>query len=464
MTDTLSPPVRIGKLAIGALAILALSAGTLQSVVDPALPLLQRELGIGPAAGALVSIMVLITGAVVTPIAGKLGDRYGGKRVLVRLMAVVAAGGVVSALAPNLPVLLLGQVLQGAMIGALPLSFILVRKYLPPEMSQVAIGVVTGMFVGGGMVGMLMAGPVANALSWHWMFALPALVMAVMTLIVHQAVPHDPPAGSDARIDWPGMALFGAKLVALVLGLKIASSSAVPLLAVTAVVVVVAILGTGWVAVERRATSPMVDLRMLAMPAVWRPCVFTFLISFGSAGAIFLVPQLFAVPADTYGFGAGTTDIGLFLLPAAIAGTVAGPIAGIATRRFGSRAVAFAAIAVAGSMLITVGFLHDALWQVIAAKALISLAAGIGTTAMLAGTAITVDEGDTGIATSLLMVARVVGTAIGVQVCGAILAAWTQPGADYPDESAFLTGFVVAGVVTALSALIVRFMRKGAQA
>ncbi|TWE28865.1 MFS transporter [Prauserella muralis] len=133
MTTTPHPPISVGKAAIGALGILAVATGALESVVTPTLPLLQRELDMSPAEGALLSIVLLVTGALITPIAGKFGDRYGGKRVLIRLMAVVCAGGLVSALAPNLPVLLCGQVLQGAMVGALPLSFILVRKHLPPR-------------------------------------------------------------------------------------------------------------------------------------------------------------------------------------------------------------------------------------------------------------------------------------------------------------------------------------------
>ncbi|WP_352396738.1 MFS transporter, partial [Kineosporia sp. NBRC 101677] len=105
------------------LGFLALALGTLQSVVEPALPLLQNELGVSPAEGALVANTLLVTGAVLTPVVGKLGDRYGGRRVMVWLMAVVSAGGLLAAIAPSLPVLLLGQLLQGAMVGALPLSF-----------------------------------------------------------------------------------------------------------------------------------------------------------------------------------------------------------------------------------------------------------------------------------------------------------------------------------------------------
>ena len=161
--------------------MLAVATGALESVVQPTLPLLQRELDMGPAEGALLSILLLITGALVTPFAGKFGDRYGGKRVLIRLMAVVSVGGLVSALAPNLPVLLVGQVLQGAMVGALPLSFIVVRKHLPAGESKVAIGVVSGLFVGGGMLGTLLAGPVAEGLSRHWMFAIPTIAVIVAT-------------------------------------------------------------------------------------------------------------------------------------------------------------------------------------------------------------------------------------------------------------------------------------------
>ena len=131
--------------------MLAIATGALESVVAPTLPLLQRELDISPAdRGAAQHRARSSPARSSRRVAGKLGDRYGGKRVLIRLMAVVSAGGLVSALAPNLPVLLLGQVLQGAMVGALPLSFILVRKHLPAGESKVAIGVVSGMFVGGG--------------------------------------------------------------------------------------------------------------------------------------------------------------------------------------------------------------------------------------------------------------------------------------------------------------------------
>ncbi|MET8842125.1 MFS transporter [Streptomyces rubiginosohelvolus] len=462
MTTTHAPARPIGKAAVGALGALAVSTGALESVVTPTLPLLQRELDMSPAEGALLSIVLLVTGALITPIAGTLGDGYGGKRVVVRLMAVVCAGGLVSALAPNLPVLLLGQVLQGAMVGALPLSFILVRAHLPAGESKVAIGVVSGLFVGGAMAGTLAAGPVAEGLSRHWMFALPTFAVIGATVLVHRLMPHDPPRRTDgAGIDWPGLVLLSGTLVTLMLVLGLGADLVAQPLVFLGLVVLLAAFGTGWVAVERRAASPMVDLRVLTRPAVGKSCVLTFLICVGTSAATYLVPQLFAVPSDTYGFGASATAIGFFLLPGALAASLAGPISGIGVRRLGSRAVV-----AAGVLLMTVGLLglaaaHTEIWHLVLGKALVALANGLCVTAMVTRTATSVDLGDTGIATGLVLVTRVIGFAVGVQVTGAILTAGTPAGAEIPAESAFVAGFVLAAAVTALSLLVVRTMSKG---
>ncbi|NJQ01302.1 MFS transporter [Streptomyces zingiberis] len=465
-TTSLAPPLRIGGAAVGALGALAVATGALESVVTPTLPLLQRELGMTPAEGALLSVTLLVTGALVTPVAGKLGDRYGGKQVLVRLMAVVCAGGLVSAVAPSLPVLLLGQVLQGAMVGALPLSFILVREHLPAGEAKVAIGVVSGLFVAGGMAGTVAAGPVAEGLSRHWMFALPTIAVTGATLLVNRLMPQDPPGRSadGAGTDWPGLLLLSGSLVTLMVVLAMAPGLGSQPLALGALLVLLGVFVTGWAAVERRAAAPMVDLRMLARPEVWKACVLTFVVCAGTAMAVHLIPQLLAASGDGYGFGAGATEIGFFLLPGAVAASLAGPLSGLGARRLGSRAVVATGIALMVTALFALSAAHFEVWHLVVGKVMISLANGLCVTALVAATATSVDRRDTGIATGLVLVTRVVGFAVGVQVSGAVLTAGTPAGSDVPAEPAFVTGFVTAAAVTALSLLVVRTMAKGAKA
>jgi predicted MFS family arabinose efflux permease len=119
---------------------------------------------------------------------------------------------------------------------------------------------------------------------------------------------------------------------------------------------------------------------------------------------------------------------------------------------------------VTAATMIALAALHTAEWQLALAKVLTAFAAGVGTTALLAGTATAVETRDTGIATSLLVVTRVIGVALGAQIGGAILDAGADPMTGQATESAFVTGFAVAGLVAALSLLVVRITKKGAQA
>ncbi|WP_320784674.1 MFS transporter [Streptomyces sp. CRN 30] len=465
MTTSPAPAPPFGKVAVGALGLLALSTGALESVVSPTIPLLERELHLSQAQGALLSIVLLITGALVTPLAGRFGDRHGGKKGLLRLMAVVSVGGTVSALAPNFPVLLLGQVLQGAMVGALPLSFVVVRRHLPPGASKVAIGVVSGLFVGGGMVGMLSAGPVAEQLSRHWMFGLPTIAVVAATLLVKGLMPADPPGRlHEAGVDWLGLLLLSGTLTTLMLTLSLAPEAGSRPLVLGALLVVLAAFVTGWVAVERRAASPMIDLRLLARPVIWKACVLTFVVCLGTSTAVFLIPQLFDERGDGYGFGADATEIAFFLLPGAVAATLAGPLGGIGDRRFGSRAVVNAGVVMMAVSLFALAAVHSEVWHLVVGKALIALANGLCVTAMVTATATAVDSDDTGIATSLILVSRVLGYAVGGQLGGAFLTAATPAGSRTAAESAYVTGFVLAGVVTALALFVTRTMNKGVKA
>jgi MFS family permease len=192
--------------------------------------------------------------------------------------------------------------------------------------------------------------------------------------------------------------------------------------------------------------------------------VLTFALCVGAALSIYLVPQLFAVSGDGYGFGASSTDIGRYLLPAAAMAAISGPLGGLGTRRFGSTAVVAVGIGVMTAGLIGMAFIHTEVWHLVVGKALISLANGVCITALVIKTATSVDHGNTGTATSLVLVIRVLGFATGAQIGGAVLTAGTPAGSDVPAESAYVAAFVIASVVTALSLFVVRSMSKGVKA
>jgi predicted MFS family arabinose efflux permease len=291
------------------------------------------------------------------------------------------------------------------------------------------------------------------------MFALPTAAIIATTLVVARLMPHDPPADSACKIDWLGVGLLSAVLLAFMLGLGALTSGGLPPLAMVAVVLVVAALTTAWITVERRSASPTVDLRMLAKPATRNAYVLTFLVTIGFGMVAILLPQLFAISADGYGFAASTTQIGLFLLPGAIVGVLSDSVGGIASRRFGPRAVVILGGVVTAATMFALALLHDEAWQLVLARALTAFAVGIATTALLAAAATTVETKDIGIATSLLVVTRVIGAALGTQVGGAVLAVGSDPMTGRPTESAFVMAFVITGFVATLPLLVVRLTK-----
>jgi MFS family permease len=103
----------------------------MQTLVLPALPALGASLDSSPEATAWVLTTFLLSAAVSIPLVGKLGDRYGRRRVLVTVLVAFAAGSAVCAMADGLAVLLVGRVLQGIGGGLFPLAFGIAREALP---------------------------------------------------------------------------------------------------------------------------------------------------------------------------------------------------------------------------------------------------------------------------------------------------------------------------------------------
>src|SRR3984957_10060583 len=170
-------PVLVGVLALGGLAF-----SLLQSMVAPALPAISRDLHASPASAGWTVTSYLIAAAIATPIAGRIGDQLGRRRVLIAVLALLAGGCVVAALAGSLAVLVIGRAMQGAAGAVFPLAFGILRDRLPAERVAAAVGLLSAMLGVGGGAGILLAGPIVTSLSWHWLFWLP-LVVTVAALV-----------------------------------------------------------------------------------------------------------------------------------------------------------------------------------------------------------------------------------------------------------------------------------------
>jgi EmrB/QacA subfamily drug resistance transporter len=450
------------NITLAALVLAGVAFALQQTMVIPALPVLQREFDTTTAWATWLLTGFLLSASVATPLVGKLGDQYGKERLLVISLSVFLLGSVAAVFAPNIGVLIACRILQGVGAAVFPLSFSIIRDEFPPEKVPVAVGVVSSVFAIGGGVGLVLSGVILDSISWRWIFALGALAVGAAVVLVHLFVPESP-IKTPSRIDVLGGALLSAGLVAVLLALTEgehwgwSSGRTIGLFSAGAALLV------AWGIAELRVPEPMVDMRMLARRAVFFANLAALIGGAAMFGSFVLVPTLLQLPnglperlaalAD-YGFGADATTTGLYLLPSAVTGLVSGPLAGVMGRQWGSKWPLSLGMALGA---VGLGFLaawHSEPWHIIVG--MLFLGAGLPMTFAAMATIIveTVRPSETGVATGMNTVMRTIGGVIGGQVGAAILTADTIGDTPVPAESAFATAFWISAAGTALAALV----------
>ncbi|HEV7753368.1 MAG TPA: MFS transporter, partial [Baekduia sp.] len=157
-------------LTFAVLALAGLTFALLQSMVAPALPEIQRDLHTTATAAAWILTAYLLSASIFTPIIGRLGDMFGKERTLVASLVVLGLGTLVAALATSIEVLILGRVIQGAGGAVFPLAFGIIRDEFPRNRVARGIALISALMGIGGGAGIVLAGPIVDTFSYHWLF------------------------------------------------------------------------------------------------------------------------------------------------------------------------------------------------------------------------------------------------------------------------------------------------------
>src|SRR5438874_398307 len=208
------------NLTFAILAISGIAFALLQSLVAPALRTIQTDLHTTTTTVAWVFTGYLLSASVATPIVGRLGDMFGKKRMLVVTLAIVAAGTLVAALATSIDVLILGRVIQGAGGAIFPLAFAIIRDEFPHERVPTGIALISALLGVGGGLGIVLAGPITQHLSYHWLFWLPLVPVVAAGGAAQVVIPGSPirAAGFGASVTQAGIFLLPATLGMLLVG------------------------------------------------------------------------------------------------------------------------------------------------------------------------------------------------------------------------------------------------------
>jgi EmrB/QacA subfamily drug resistance transporter len=429
------------------------SFALLQSMVNPVLPTIAEALDTDQATVTWVLTAYLVSASVFTPIIGRVGDKVGKERMLVVALAALAVGSLLAAVATSIGVMIVARVVQGIGGGVLPLTFGIIRDEFPREQVAGAIGTAAALLAVGGGVGLVIAGPVVEALSYHWLFWIPMVMTVVAALAAAFWVPESPER-APGRINLGTALLLSAWLVALLLGVSQGHVWGWTSGRVVALFVAAAVLLPAWVLAEARSDEPLVDMRMMRIPTVWTVNVVALLFGFGMYSSFAFVPQFLQTPeASGYGFGATVTESGLLMLPQTAATFIAGVLAGRLAHRFGSKAlmVVGAALTAAGTLGLTVA--RDEMWQVLVETTVLGFAFGLAFAAMSNLVVDAVPQSQTGVASGMNANIRTVGGAVGSAVVASVVTNQLQA-SGFPIGSGYTHGFAVLTATAAVAALV----------
>ncbi|MFJ8753312.1 MFS transporter [Streptomyces sp. NPDC102441] len=434
------------RFAVGVLAFCGVVVAIMQTIVVPLLPHIPELTGATPAAASWLVTVTLLTGAVFTPVLGRVGDMYGKRRVLVASLGVLVVGSALCAVSSQIGVLIAGRALQGAAIAVVPLGISILRDELPPERVLSAVALMSSTMGIGAAVGLPVAAVVIENFEWHTMFWVSGAIGLLDILLVLRFVPESP-LRSRGRFDAPGALGLTAALVCLLLavtqggGWGWASARTLGLFAAAVVIALV------WGAYELRVRTPMVDLRVSARPTVLLTNIAALLIGFAFYANSLVTAQMVQEPKATgYGLGASLVVSGLCLLPGGVTMVALSPVSARISAKHGPKtSLALAAGIIAVGYVVRY-FTSHSLWLIIAGATVVAAGTAIAYSALPALVMSGVPVSETGAANGLNTLMRSVGQAFCSATVAAVLANMTflAAGRQAPTLGAYQLVFLIA--------------------
>jgi MFS family permease len=467
-----------------------------ETMLIPAIPDLINDFNVSYGTSSWILTTYLISGAVATPIVGKLSDVYGKKKVLLLVMLIYAIGVSFAGFASNIYTLLLVRAIQGIGMGMFPIAFGIIRDQFPREKISIGQGIISSMFAAGAAVGLSAGALIVENFGWQATFftIIPIVILLLITIwrFVHigenQQIDPAPIKYSNSRgkesslvpitnfdekrrrklqLDIKGAVALAVSITSFLLcltlietssGLGTANNSYVGIMSAYGTIICIAIVAVIsfllFLLIEKRESYPLIDLRLLGNKAILPSILIILIVGLSNFMVFQTIPILVRNP-EPIGFGADVVDAGTIQLPFALVFLVFGPTSGLIISRLGSlRPV------IVGTSIITVSFLglvffHDSPTAI--SINLGVLATGLSFAAIGAMNVIILatPKEYTGISLGIATLVRIIGSAIGPALAAMYMQS-SQTVIDlgvlsrsYPSDFAFVMIFSTATAIAA---------------
>ncbi|TRC94695.1 MFS transporter [Mesorhizobium sp. WSM4303] len=397
-----------------------------QTIVAPAMPTIGRSLGHADYLPWIVT-GYLLTATAMAPLYGKISDVYGRRPTVYAAILIFLAGSLVSAMAPNMFVLVIGRAIQGAGGGGLfALAQIVIGDLVPPRERARYAAWISGTWAVASIAGPLLGGGFAEHLHWSLIFWINIPLGLVAMAIINKPLRKLPVAAKRHRIDALGALLLVVATALLLLALNW-GGSAYPW-ASREILALLACSAVFWGAFAlrlMRAAEPLISLEVLSNPIVLAGTASMFLLQAANIGlSVYLPVYLQSI------IGLSVSQSGLAML-GLLLGTVAGATFSGRTipRFFHYKRIAMVGVLFAIICLGVLSLVAGRASLLVVELLTICIGLGSGTTFPVATVSVqnAVDRAHLGVATGVLTFLRSLGSALGVAMLGAVALGYGLP-------------------------------------
>jgi MFS family permease len=431
-----------------------------ETMLIPAIPDLIKDFHVSYSMSSWILTAYLITGAVMTPIAGKLSDIYGKKRILLIIMIIYAIGVSTAGFATNIYFLVFARAIQGIGMAMFPIAFSIIRDNFPREKLSIGQGVISSMFASGAVIGLSVGGAIIKHYGWQATFftiipiAIGLLIVVSRFIRVNEELEVEKERqpqqqglfveteekrfeskdnnetnnnrGSKGKrrsvVDIKGAITLAAAVTSFLLVLTYletgdsggTSTGSLQ----TVIFLVIGIISLAlFILVEKRSTNPLVDFRLLLHKTVLPANLIIMVVGFSMFMVFQTIPILVRNPPPL-GFGEDAVSTGNIQLPFAVILLVFGPTSGFIISKLGSMKPVIAGASITSAGFFGLLMFHSTTLSLSANLAILSTGLSLTNVGAMNVTILSTPRQFMGISLGTSMLMRIVGAAVGPALAG----------------------------------------------
>ncbi|HYL66848.1 MAG TPA: MFS transporter [Nitrosopumilaceae archaeon] len=456
-------------LALSIICGLALVTMYGETMVLPAIPDFIKDFSISYNTSSWILSSYLIAGAVMTPIAGKLSDIYGKKKILLIVMMIYSVGILTGGFANSLPFLLSARIAQGIGISMFPIAFGIVRDIFPIQKLGMAQGIFTSTFFGGAVIGLIAGAKIISDYGWHATFFSVFPIAIGLAFIMNRFIKIKKTEQDTMTIgiDVKGTLALSSTVILFLIGVsflqEISSGNLDSLGFFAGSAISLIIFAT----LEKRVAHPLIDLKVLSDKVLLPSNVIMIIVGVSTFMVYQTIPILIRSPKPL-GFGGDVLTIATVQLPFMIVSLVVSAAGGFFLSRVGN----FKLTAL-GTMFCTVGFFsiltfHFTEYAISVTLAIISVGLSFTIVGCFNIILMSSPQKVQGVSLGMSVLLMLVGNSLGPSLAGMYQQMYrsTIPNlsGSFPSAQAYDQIFLTAALLSVVSVFLVIFLRKNMRA